>query len=121
MEGIIIAIEKEELEEIICKAIETAFEREGIIREQNDPEDVNELVMKSPEVCRYLKMKLSTLYQLTHKREIPFNKIGKTMYFKKEEIDKWLAEGKQETKMEQNLAREIQINLLDKKRIKTIA
>ena len=121
MEGIIIAIEREELEEIICKAIETAFEREGIVREQNEPEDVNDLVMKSPEVCRYLKMKISTLYQLTHKREIPFSKKGKTMYFKKEELDKWLAEGKQESKMEQNHAREIRINLLDKKRTKTIA
>jgi len=121
MQGIIISIEKEELEEIICKAIETAFEREGIVREQNDPEDVNELVMKSPEVCSYLKMKISTLYQLTHKRKIPFNKKGKTMYFKKEEIDNWLSDGKQEMKSEQNLAREIHINLLDKKRIKTIA
>ncbi len=121
MEGIIIAIEKEELEEIICKGIETAFEREGITLEQNEPEDVNDLVMKSPEVCRYLKMKISTLYQLTHKREIPFNKKEKTMYFKKEELDNRLAEGEQESKMEQNQAREIRINLLDKKRIKTIA
>jgi len=121
MQGIIISIEKEELEEIICRAIETAFEREGIVREQNEPEDVNELVMKSPEVCKYLKMKISTLYQLTHKKEIPFIKKGKTMYFIKEEIDKWLSEGKQEMKSEQNLAREIQISLLDKKRMKTIA
>jgi len=121
MEGIIISIDKEELEEIICRAIETAFEREGIVREQNEPEDVNELVMKSPEVCRYLKMKISTLYQLTHKRKIPFIKKGKTMYFKKDEIDKWLSEGRQEMKSEQNLAREIQISLLDKKRMKTIA
>src|SRR6185312_8225655 len=107
MEGIIIAIEKEELEEIICKAIETAFERKGIVREQNEPEDVNDLVMKSPEVCRYLKMKISTLYQLTHKHKIPFSKKGKTMYFKKNEIDKWLAEDKQQTEAEQNYAREI--------------
>ncbi len=120
MEGIIIAIEKEELEEIICKAIETAFEREGIVREQNEPEDVNGLIMKSPEVCRYLKMKISTLYQLTHKREIPFNKKGKMMYFKKDEIDKWVAEGRQQTIAEQNYAREIRISAADKKRFKTI-
>ncbi len=121
MQGIIISIEKEELEEIICRAVETAFKREGIVREEHEPEDVNELVMKSPEVCKYLKMKISTLYQLTHKRKIPFIKKGKTMYFKKDEIDKWLSEGKQEMKSEQNLAREIQISLLDKKRMKTIA
>jgi len=121
MQGIIISIEKEELEEIICKAIEAAFEREGITRGQNEPEDVNELVMKAPEVCRYLKIKISTLYQLNHKKEIPFSKRGKTLYFKKEEIDEWLSEGRQEMKSERNLAREIQISLLDKKRLKTIA
>ena len=76
--------------------------------------------MKSPDLCRYLKMKISTLYQLTHKKEIPFNKIGKTMYFKKDEIDKWLAEGRQETRTEQDLAREIRISLADRKRFKKI-
>lgn len=65
-------------------------------------------------------MKISTLYQLTHKREIPFNKKGKTMYFKKDEIDKWIADGKQEMTIEQNHAREIRINLADKKRFKRI-
>jgi len=120
MEGIIITIEKEELENIVCRAVECALEHAGLIREQNDEQDLNELVMKSPEVCQYLKMKISTLYQLTHKKEIPFNKRGKTMYFKKDEIDKWLAEGRQETIAEQNLAREIRISFSNKKRFKKI-
>ena len=122
MQGIIITIEKDELEDIVSRAVETALTQSGFVREQdNDPGDLNELVMRSPDVCKYLKMKLSTLYQLTHKKEIPFNKKGKTMYFKKDEIDKWVSEGRQETKYEQNYAREIRINLADKKRNKSIA
>lgn len=121
MEGIIITIEKNELENIVFRAVETALAQAGLIHEQNDMEDLNELVMKSPELCRYLKMKISTLYQLTHKHKIPFNKKGKTMYFKKEEIDKWIADGRQETIAEQNQSREIRISLADKKRFKTIA
>jgi excisionase family DNA binding protein len=101
--------------------VEAALMQAGFVRQHEDPVDVDELVMKSPELCKYLKMKISTLYQKTHKREIPFNKIGKTMYFKKDEIDKWLADGKQETKEEQNIEREIRIGLADRKRIKTIA
>lgn len=121
MEGVIITIEKEELENIVCRAVESALIQAGLAREEKSNEDINELVMKSSEVCRYLKMKISTLYQLTHKHEIPFNKKGKTMYFKKDEIDKWLAEGRQQTIAEQNYAREIRISVADKKRFKTIA
>lgn len=121
MDGIIITIEKEELENIVCKAVETALFQAGFIHEQNDQEDPDEFIMKCPDLCKYLKMKKSTLYQLTHKKEIPFNKRGKTIYFKKDEIDKWIAEGKQEMITEQNHAREIRIHLSDKKRFKTIA
>lgn len=119
MEGIIITIEKEELENIVYRAVESALVLAGFVREENDKEDFNELVMKSTEVCLYLKMKKSTLYQLTHKKEIPFNKKGKTMYFKKDEIDKWLSEGRQQTVKERNLEREIRISTADRKKLKT--
>ena len=121
MQGIILTVEKEELEDMISRAVELALTQAGLAKEQNESNEINDLVMKAPDLCRYLKMKISTLYQLTHKKEIPFNKIGKTMYFKKDEIDKWLAEGRQETKTEQKLAREIRISFADKKRLKTIA
>jgi excisionase family DNA binding protein len=121
MQGIFITIEKDELEDIVCRAVEAALVQAGFIREQNNSEDVEKLIMRSADLCRYLKMKLSTLYQLTHKNEIPFDKKGKTLYFKKTEIDKWVAEGKEETIMEQDLAREIRIGIADKKRLKTIA
>lgn len=120
MEGVIITIEKEELENIVCRAVESALAQAGLARQENDQEDFNDLVMKSPEVCRYLKMKISTLYQLTHRHEIPFNKKGKTMYFKKDEIDKWISEGRQQTIAEKNLEREIRISAAGRKKFKTI-
>ena len=122
MQGIIITIEKDELEDIISKAVETALIQTGFVREQvNDSNDLNDLVMRSADVCKYLKMKISTLYQLTHRNEIPCSKKGKTLYFKKDEIDKWMSEGKQLTKYEHNFAREIAISVADKKRNKNIA
>lgn len=125
MQGIIITIEKEELEDIVSRAVETALVQTGFFRKQvNDFDqlnDLNNLVKKSAEVCKYLKMKISTLYQLTHRKEIPCSKKGKTLYFKKADIDKWVSEGTQETKYEHNLAREIAISQIDKKRNKNIA
>jgi excisionase family DNA binding protein len=121
MQGVIITIEKEELEEIVSRAVETALEKWGLFNSKEKTEDIDEFIMKVPELCRYLKMKASTLYQLTHKSEIPCNKKGKTLYFKKDEIDQWVSEGKQTTKYEQNYAREIAISISDKKRNKSIA
>lgn len=77
MQGIIITIEKEELEDIVSKAVETALEKSGFFKRQEESEDIDEFIMKAPQLCTYLKMKLSILYQLTHKNEIPFNKRGK--------------------------------------------
>ncbi len=122
MQGIIITIERDELEDIVSRAVETALIQNGIVREQaTDSNSLNDLIMKSAEVCKYLKMKISTLYQLTHRKEIPCSKKGKTLYFKKEEIDKWVSDGTQVTKYEHNFAREIAISLADKKRNKSIA
>ena len=121
MEGVIITIEKEELEIIVCRAVETAFEQSGFFKNLEDQKDADEFIMKVPQLCIYLKMKISTLYQLTHKNEIPYNKKGKTLYFRKDEIDKWVSEGRQETKYEHNYAREVRLSLVDKKRNKSIA
>ncbi|MEO8852796.1 MAG: helix-turn-helix domain-containing protein [Ginsengibacter sp.] len=121
MQGIIITIDKEELEDIISRAVEFALEKWGFIRGKEESEDIDEFIMKVPQLCKYLKMKVSTIYQLTHKNEIPCNKKGKTLYFRKDEIDKWVSEGKQLTKYEHNYAREIRISLADKKRNKSIA
>lgn len=119
MQGIIITIEKAELEDIVSRAVETALIESGLIPQQESVhDDLNEYIMRSPDLCKYLKIKLSTLYQLTHKKEIPFNKKGKTMFFKKDEIDKWITEGHQETKTEQNLEREIRISIPVGKRFK---
>lgn len=120
MQGIIITIDKEELEDIISRAVEFSLDKWGFIRAK-EPEDIDEFIMKVPQLCKYLKMKVSTIYQLTHKNEIPYNKRGKTLYFKKDEIDKWLLEGKNLTIYEQNQAREISLSLADRKRNKSIA
>ena len=120
MQGIILTIDKEELESIISRAVETALLSAGFRQEESKPADDEILIMRSPDVCRYLNMKMSTLYQLTHKKEIPFYKKRKMLNFKKEEIDQWLADGKQHTIREQNIAREFRIAKLGKKRMKTI-
>ncbi len=38
-----------------------------------------------------------TLYALVHRRQIPFYKRGKKLYFKREELEAWIEEGRKAT------------------------
>jgi excisionase family DNA binding protein len=51
---------------------------------------VNKAPMDVKELSEYLKMSDSAIYKLTSTSQIPHYKSGKKLYFKKEDIDKWL-------------------------------
>lgn len=42
-----------------------------------------------PEVAALLRCRPSTIYQLVHKRRIPFRKAGRQVLFEVSEIDEW--------------------------------
>ncbi|MDT5271132.1 MAG: Helix-turn-helix domain [Acidobacteriota bacterium] len=42
-----------------------------------------------PEVAAMLRCQPSTIYQLVHKRRIPFRKRGRQLLFEAREIDQW--------------------------------
>jgi len=52
------------------------------------------------EVASYLKMGKSAIYKLTMDRQLPHYKMGKILYFRKEEIDNWINKGKVKTQQE---------------------
>lgn len=47
-------------------------------------------VMTLEEASRYLKIHISTLYQMAQKGRIPASKVGRLWRFRKHRIDKWL-------------------------------
>ncbi|HCY75959.1 MAG TPA: hypothetical protein DHV28_08550 [Ignavibacteriales bacterium] len=57
-------------------------------------------VLGVDEASKYLKLSKPTIYKLTMDREIPHYKLGKRLYFRKEEIDQWINRGKIKTKQE---------------------
>jgi len=50
-------------------------------------------VMTVDELAAYLKIPKSTLYKLVREGEIPSQKVGRHLRFRKETIDKWLDQG----------------------------
>lgn len=54
------------------------------------------------EVAEHIKLSLPTIYGLVHKSKLPYYKKDKKLYFRKDEINKWLSEGRNESKAELN-------------------
>jgi len=55
--------------------------------------------LKSSEVAALLDISLNTLYQLRINRQLPFTKIGGTIFFESDDIEAMMAKNKKLTKM----------------------
>lgn len=56
-------------------------------------------ILSFKEALIYLDVNKSTLYKLTHKKEIEFTKPnGGKIYFKKSDLDNWMLKGQSESK-----------------------
>lgn len=95
MEGVILNVEKEELQEMISQAVTDALIKKEELEKQQVPKDFE--VMRTEGLCKYLKIKRSAVYQLTTYKRIPYFKRGKRVFFRKNEIDEWLRNGRQAT------------------------
>jgi len=91
---------REMLEPIIDDCITRALNK--YINELRFDKPTNEDVFGVLEVASYLKMGKSAIYKLTMDRQLPHYKMGKILYFRKEEIDNWINKGKVKTQQEIN-------------------
>lgn len=57
-------------------------------------------------------LKVSTIYGLVHRAEIPVCKTGKRLYFSKKELTEWVKTGKRKTNSELETEANIYINKL---------
>lgn len=55
--------------------------------------------LKSSEVAELLDISLNTLYQLRINRQLPFTKIGGTIFFERDDIEVMMAKNKKQVKM----------------------
>lgn len=72
-------------------------------------------LLTTKEFSEYSGLSLSHIYKLTHGRRIPFFRpMGKTIYFKKTDVDNFLLQNRQSTKSE--IENEANAYLLNKKK-----
>lgn len=56
--------------------------------------------MTIDETAKLINLAKSSVYGLVHQKKIPFNKVGKKLYFSKTDILHWISNGKNHTKSE---------------------
>lgn len=67
-----------------------------ILRISKTEEDKNEL-LNVEEASKLLDLSVATIYRKICRKEIPFNKKGKRIYFYKHELIKWIKSGRIKT------------------------
>ncbi|ARS36047.1 helix-turn-helix domain-containing protein [Pontibacter actiniarum] len=67
--------------------------------EQNTLQDA-ETIFNVTQAAAFLHLSVATLYVKTSRREVPFNKQGKRLYFYKAELDEWVRKGRKKTMSE---------------------
>jgi len=56
--------------------------------------------LSSTEAAEYLKVPIGTLYNLVHRRAIPYMKRGKRLYFDRQELKSVIEQGRRKTMSE---------------------
>ena len=95
MKDSIIITEKSEIEAIIQNCLRKVLSEQISVSTKIEDEIIN-----IKQAAIFLNLATQTLYGFTSKNTIPFLKRGKKLYFRKSELESWLAEGKQKSNSE---------------------
>ena len=99
----VVVTSKDELEDLIQNSLRKVFgEQQGNQKQEQDE------IFSVKQAAAFLNLAQQTIYGFTSKREIPFIKRGKKLYFRKSELKSWLMEGKKRSRSQ--LERELKEN-----------
>ena len=91
-------ISPDELKELLRSVVKECLEEP--IRKNRNTDSNNQELLNVKQAAAYLHIQVATLYEKTCKRRIPHFKKGKKLYFRMEDLEKWLKEGKVRTREE---------------------
>jgi excisionase family DNA binding protein len=74
----------------LVQLLEETLERFMMKPNSSKPVSNGKLWLNSTEAAAYLKVPLSTIYQLTHLKKIPVSRINRILRFSKDSLDIWL-------------------------------
>lgn len=69
------------------------FAKRTDIEDIGHTKDIVKQNMSLEAVAKYLNRSKGTIYNWVYKKKIPFHKTGRSLLFRKDEIDKWITDG----------------------------
>jgi excisionase family DNA binding protein len=98
----------EGLPQAVCRLIEKLDAIEQILLEQTSQKSANppEQLLDIQEAAKLLKLTVPTIYSKVSRRELPFMKSGKRLYFSRIEILDFIKQGRQKSNDEINATAE---------------
>lgn len=89
-----------ELPEVVRLLFEKVEHIEQIVLLLKPADHGEENLLSISEAADYLKISVAALYTKVSRKEVPYSKPGKRLYFSREELQQWVSNGKQKTAME---------------------
>lgn len=86
----------EQLPEAIRLLHEKIDRLEGMLLTQSTTQD-RDAIFNVKEAANFLHLSVSSLYGKACRREVPFSKKGKRLYFHKSELEEWIRQGRKKT------------------------
>ena len=71
-----------------------------LLTSKTESSQQSDAILTLDQASEYLQVPKGTIYQLTHRREISFNKVGRSLRFRKMDLDSWLSLNKKASKKE---------------------
>ncbi len=103
----------EELRQILREELSVFLSNMPATQNTSSPQELLNIAGAS----KYLNLSTSSIYSLVHRREIPYMKRARRLYFSKEELRKWVEEGRKPTQASLQAAAEIHLaQVINKKR-----
>lgn len=94
---IILQLDSDQLKETIENALRRVLAEKARFTEQSKTQNDQKELLSIDEVSELLNLAKPTIYGLTSRRELPFFKTGKKLYFKRSELLSWIEKGKHKT------------------------
>jgi excisionase family DNA binding protein len=90
--SIIVQFSEQEFKQLIKSCIKEGINENSVVKTEN-----TDRLLSVKEASVFLNLAQQTLYGFTSNRTIPFIKKGKKLYFKRNDLETWLNEGKKQT------------------------
>ena len=89
----------DELPNAVGQMIEKLNSIEQLLKSYNPLEPADQpLTVK--EAAKFLNISVPTVYDYVHKREIPYSKLRKNLYFSRQELIEWIKKSRRKTQEE---------------------